>query len=147
MEENKKVRTAEEQLVEVPTIENMSNEVLANTISEKIGYRFTNLILVKPLELEKVYKTLTVPEYSGEKDEDGEAIMQMTIKQIETESMLRKGVVLKLPVSMEATKGKEGMLQLSVGDIIVYPNKRSIDFDLFKDSALVAYHEVLSVVE
>jgi co-chaperonin GroES (HSP10) len=137
-------KEVQEQLLN--NIENVDNAVIAAAVSDKVGYEFSQLILVKPLELEKVFKTLTVPEDSGEKDEDGEVIMQMTIKQIETESMLRKGVVIKLPASMDATRGKEGMLQLKVGDIIVYPNKRSIDFDLFKDSALVAFHEVLARV-
>lgn len=145
MEENK-TYTTEEQVVDLSTIENVSNETLANTINEKVGYEFAQMILVKPMEVEKVFKTLTVPEPSGEKDEEGEDIMQMTIKQVETESLLRKGVVLAIPTSMTAVEGKVAGMQINVGDIIVYPNKRSIDFDLFKDSQLVPNYEVLAKV-
>lgn len=136
----------QEQSVNEAVIENMSNETIAKAVANKVGYEFANTILVKPLEAEKVIKTLTVPEDSGEKDEEGQPIMQMTIKDIETESLLRKGIVLALPASFRQTEGKEGMLSLQVGDTIVYPNKRSIDFDLFKDSALVPYYEVLAKV-
>jgi len=136
----------QEQSVNETVIENVDNVTLANIVADKVNYEFANMVLVKPIDIEKVFKTLTVPEDSGEKDEEGQPIMQMTIKQIETESLLRKGVVLATPASFKATEGKEGMLVLNVGDIVVYPNKRSIDFDLFKDSALVPYYEILAKV-
>ena len=136
----------QEQSVNETIIENVDNVTLANIVADKVNYEFANMVLVKPIDIEKVFKTLTVPEDSGEKDEEGQPIMQMTIKQIETESLLRKGVVLATPASFKATEGKEGMLVLNVGDIVVYPNKRSIDFDLFKDSALVPYYEILAKV-
>ena len=136
----------QEQSVNETVIENVDNVTLANIVADKVNYEFANMVLVKPMDVEMVFKTLTVPEDSGEKDEEGEPVMQMTIKQIETESLLRKGVVLATPASFKATEGKEGMLVLNVGDIVVYPNKRSIDFDLFKDSALVPYYEILAKV-
>jgi len=140
------VGDVQEQSVNKAVIENVDNVVLANIVADKVIYEFANMVLVKPMDVEMVFKTLTVPEDSGEKDEEGEPVMQMTIKQIETESLLRKGVVLATPASFKATEGKEGMLVLNVGDIVVYPNKRSIDFDLFKDSALVPYYEILAKV-
>jgi len=138
----------QEQLVEDAVIENVDNSTLINIVTEKLNYEFANMILVKPLDVEKVFKTLTVPEDSGEKDEDGEPIMQMTIKQIETESLLRKGIVLSIPYSISLNLDKEGNtnMPINVGDTVVYPNKRSIDFDLFKDSALVPAYEVLAKV-
>ena len=138
--------SVQEQSVNETVIENVSNETIAKAVASKMGYEFSNMILVKPMDVEKVTKTLTVPEDSGEKDEEGQPLMQMTIKDIETESLLRKGVILALPASYKSTEGKEGILNLQVGDIVVYPNKRSIDFDLFKDSALVPYYEVLAKV-
>ena len=140
------LNNVQEQSVNKAVIENVDNTILANIVAEKVNYEFANMVLVKPMDVEMVFKTLTVPEDSGEKDEEGQPVMQMTIKQIETESLLRKGVVLATPASFKATEGKEGMLVLNVGDIVVYPNKRSIDFDLFKDSALVPYYEILAKV-
>jgi co-chaperonin GroES (HSP10) len=137
----------QEQSVNATAIENMDNSVLANYIDEKLGYDFTKLILIKPLQIDKVYKTLTVPEDSGEKDENGDAIMQMTIKQVETESVLRKGIVISLPTSMSANDNKTAGKEIKPGDTVVYPNKRSIDFDLLKDSALVDPFDIIAVVK
>jgi len=137
----------EQTVADVASIENMDNVTLAQAISDKLGYEFSNMILVKPLDIEKVTKTLTVPEDSGEKDEEGNAIMQMTIKQVETDSMLRKGIVIAVPVSLSAVKDTDITLKINIGDTIVYPNKRSIDFDLYKDSALISHYEVLAKVK
>jgi len=126
------------------TIENVDNTILANAVANNVGYEFANMILVKPMEIEKVTKTLTVPEDSGEKNEEGEPIMQMTIKDVVTESLLRKGTIISIPASLRVTEYKDGLLHLNIGDVIVFPNKRSIDFDLLKDSLLVPYYEVLA---
>ena len=137
---------AQEQSVNDTVIENMDNRTLANVVADKLEYDFATLILVKPLPVEMTYKTLTVPEDSGEKSEDGEAIMQMTIKEVETESLFRKGVVLSIPLSLQKLKenGTSTGIDYTIGDTIVYPSKRSMDFDLFKDSALVAPFEVIA---
>lgn len=140
------ISDVQEQSVNDTVIENVDNSTLATFVASKLDYEFANMILVKPLDVEKVFKTLTVPEDSGEKDEDGEPIMQMTIKQIETESLLRKGVVLAIPYSLSLNADKLNGMPINVGDIVVFPNKRSIDFDLFKDSALVPHYEVLAKV-
>jgi len=133
-----------EGIQEQSQIENVDNSVLAEVVAGKLEYEFAQMILVKPMPVEKVFKTLTVPEPSGEKDEEGEDIMQMTIKQVETESLLRKGVVLSIPTSLSAVEGKVAGMVINVGDIIVYPNKRSVDFDLFMDSQLIPAYEVMA---
>lgn len=125
-------------------IENMGNDVLAVNIADKLGYEFSKYVLVKPMPIEKVFKTLTVPEDSGEKDAEGEPIMQMTIKEVETDSKLRRGVVISIPVSIQSITDKQ--LIVKPGDIIVYPNTRSIDFDLYKDSALVEPYDIVAKV-
>jgi co-chaperonin GroES (HSP10) len=135
MEENKEIQ---EQV-----IENVDNGTLAAVVASKVGYAFAKHIIIKPLDVQKVYKTLTVPEDSGEKDEDGEPIMQMTIKEIETESILRTGVIIALPASVRTNDNKIAGLELSIGDTIVFPKTRMMDFDLFKDTALVEPFDVL----
>jgi co-chaperonin GroES (HSP10) len=136
----------EEQIIDTQeqVIENVSNEVIANSISDKLGFEFSKYILVKPMPLDKVYKTLTVPEKSGEKDEEGEDIMQMTIKEVEVESKLRRGVVIIMPTNMLVNDNTIAGMKINVGDTIIYHNTRSIDFDLFKDSALVEPYDVVA---
>jgi len=127
-------------------VENVDNSTLANIVAEKVGYEFARHILIKPLDVQKVYKTLTVPEDSGEKSEDGEPIMQMTIKEIETESILRTGVVISTPSTMKANENKIAGLEIKTGDVIVFPKTRMMDFDLFKDTALVEPFDVIGIV-
>ena len=141
MEENKE--NTQEQSVNIAAIENVGNDVLANAISSKVKYDFAKHILIKPLEVEKVYKTLTVPEDSGEKDEEGEPIMQMTIKQVETESILRTGVIVSIPANLKSNDNKWAGMEFVIGDVIVFPKNRMIDFDLFKDTALVEPFDVI----
>ena len=129
---------------EQSSIENVSNEALANTVADGLNMSFTKMILVKPLEPIKITKTLTVPEDSGEKDEEGNPIMQMTIKDVENESNFRKGVIISLPYSIKATNGLVSGIEAKAGDIIVYNHKRSIDFDLYKDSVLVDPFDVIA---
>ena len=137
------IEEVQEQVVEETIIENVDNAKLATIIANKVGYDFSKHIIIKPMEVQMVTKTLTVPEDSGEKDADGEPIMQMTIKQIETESILRTGVVIAIPASMKANENKIAGLEINVGDTIVFPKTRMMDFDLFKDTALVEPFDVI----
>jgi hypothetical protein len=133
----------EEKDVQGLNVGNVDNATLANVVADKIGYDFSKHIIIKPLEIEKVYKTLTVPEDSGEKDEEGEPIMQMTIKQIETESLHRTGVVIGLPSTAKSVDNTWFGMQINLGDVILFPKNRMTDFDLFKDSALVEPFDIL----
>ena len=125
-------------------IENVSDETLANIVSEGIKYDFTKFILVKPLEIQLVMKPLTAPQPTGELDENGEEVLEMVKTEVETESTFRRGVVLSIPASVKENK-LNGTIDLKVGDIIIFPNKRSMDFDLFKDSALVEPFDVVAI--
>ena len=136
--------SAKEQLT--GSIENMSDEVLASAIDTKVGMKFLKSILVKPLDPITVTKTLTVPEDSGEKDENGDPIMQMTIKNVDSESQFRKGVVISVPISIIDRNADSISTELVAGKTIVYNHRRSIDFDLYKDSVLVDPFDVISVV-
>lgn len=136
------VINVQEQVSEMQ-LENMSNETLANVVAKSIKYRFPKAILVKPLEAEKVTKTLTVPEDSGEKDENGDPIMQMTIKQVEVDSVYRKGIVIAMPTST----GDANLYDVKIGDTIVYPDRYAVDFDLYKDSALVEPFYIVAVAD
>lgn len=127
-------------------IENISDETLANIVSEGIKYDFTKFILVKPLEVQLVMKPLTAPQPTGELDENGEEILEMVKTEVETESTFRRGVVLSIPANVKENK-LNGNIDLKVGDIIIFPNKRSMDFDLFKDSALVEPFDVVAIAK
>lgn len=127
-------------------IENISDETLANIVSEGIKYDFTKFILVKPLEVQLVMKPLTAPQPTGELDENGEEILEMAKTEVETESTFRRGVVLSIPAHIKENK-LNGNIDLKVGDIIIFPNKRSMDFDLFKDSVLVEPFDVVAIAK
>jgi hypothetical protein len=127
-------------------IENVSDETLANIVSEGIKYDFTRYILVKPLEIQMVLKPLTAPQPTGEKDENGDDILEMVKTEVETESTFRRGIVLSVPATVKVA-GLNGAVELNVGDTIVFPNKRSMDFDLFKDSALVEPFDVVAITK
>jgi len=150
MENNETQDNTQEQLIKDAGIENMGNEELATVIEAKLGYSFAKQILVKPLPVEKVFKTLTVPTATEEMEEDEEGnkipVMEMKETQVETESMLRKGVVISIPESLKANDNKFAGMTINLGDTIVFPNKRSMDFDLFKDSALVDAFDVIAKV-
>lgn len=127
-------------------IENISDETLANIVSEGIKYDFTRFILVKPLEVQLVMKPLTAPQPTGELDENGEEILEMVKTEVETESTFRRGAVLSIPANIKENK-LNGNIDLKVGDIIIFPNKRSMDFDLFKDSVLVEPFDVVAIAK
>jgi hypothetical protein len=135
MEEN--INATQEQL----EIENMSDETLANIVSEGLKYTPIKDILVKPLDPIKIVKTTNVPVETGEVDEEGEKLMEMQQKDIEVESVFREGVIISLPIGVAFDASFE------VGMKIVYNHKFSIPFDLFKDSVLVKPYDVIAKVK
>ena len=56
----------------------------------------------------------------------------------------RKGIVLRLPSGYQ---WQDENNHPEVGDVVAYPRKASIDFDLFKDSQLVNPYNVVAFVK
>ena len=132
----------------------MDQAAVAESVSNKIKYEFSDYFLVKPLDPIKVKKEFTkLPEDKKPvKDKNGVAAVNVEDSEIETEvkevdSDYRKAVVLKTPFYYEKTLMENpNMMKIKVGDVILYKENRSMWFDLIKDSLLVKIYEIIAVV-
>ena len=131
----------------------MDQAAVAESVSNKIKYEFSDYFLVKPLNPIKVKKEFTkLPEDKKPvKDKNGVAAVNVEDSEIETEvkevdSDYRKAVVLKTPFYYEKTLMENpNMMKIKVGDVILYKENRSMWFDLIKDSQLVKIYEIIAV--
>lgn len=131
----------------------MDQAAVAESVSNKIKYEFSDYFLVKPLDPIKVKKEFTkLPEDKKPvKDKNGVEAVNVEDSEIETEvkevdSDYRKAVVLKTPFYYEKTLMENpNMMKIKVGDIILYKENRSMWFDLIKDSQLVKIYEIIAV--
>ena len=131
----------------------MDQAAVAESVSNKIKYEFSDYFLVKPLDPIKVKKEFTkLPEDKKPvKDKNGVAAVNVEDSDIETEvkevdSDYRKAVVLKTPFYYEKTLMENpNMMKIKVGDVILYKENRSMWFDLIKDSQLVKIYEIIAV--
>jgi hypothetical protein len=122
------------------SVENMDNKTLLKVVADGLGYEMQKDALVKPLEVIKIKTQVNVPMETEEVDEEtGDKIMAMQVQEVEIDSSFRTGIVLALPVNYEGS--------VVLGDTIAYPNKYSIDFDLFKDSVLVKPYDIIAIVK
>lgn len=145
------VNNTEEQMV-LDQIENMSNEVLANVVSDKLNYEFAKTYLVKqmdPIMIKKVIKVPTPIDAGSINTQEGEFLaedkevdelpeMVMEEKEIELESAFRAGYIIKVPASL-----KDADFKYKIGDKIIYRTMRATDFDLIPGSALVEPFDVI----
>ena len=128
---------------------------LAEDLSSKIKLEFAREFLVKPLEPVMVKKEFDKPvakDPTPKKDKDGvEAIdydeVETEVKEVESD--FRKGVILKVPTEYVCQKADEkygnSLLDLKVGDIILYPSKAGRWFDQIKDSQFVRVFDIIAV--
>lgn len=131
----------------------MDQAAVAESVSNKIKYEFSDYFLVKPLDPIKVKKEFTkLPEDKKPvKDKNGVEAVNVESSEIETEvkevdSDYRKAVVLKTPFYYEKTLMENpNMMKIKVGDVILYKENRSMWFDLIKDSQLVKIYEIIAV--
>ena len=131
----------------------MDQAAVAESVSNKIKYEFSDYFLVKPLDPIKVKKEFTkLPEDKKPvKDKNGVAAVNVEDSEIKTEvkevdSDYRKAVVLKTPFYYEKTLMENpNMMKIKVGDVILYKENRSMWFDLIKDSQLVKIYEIIAV--
>lgn len=125
---------------------------LAEDVSHKISYEFTDCFLVKPLPVIMVKKEFTkLPNTAPVKDENGVEAVEVD-KEPETEikeveSNFRKGVVLKVPFNYINQMNSEDYpsMPIKIGDIIVYRSERDPYFDILKDTHLVKAFSVIAV--
>lgn len=123
---------------------NKEEASLIESVVNKLEYNFTRDILVKPLPEEYVEKEIINPIPTGNKDEDGveEFDSEKSIEKVPT--TFKKGIVLAIPSGYE-WQDKDNHPE--VGDIIAYPRKTAIDFDLFKDSQIVNPYNVVAFIK
>lgn len=139
IEEQERAMAKEQLGVVEPSIENVSNKVLAMNVSNGIKYEFAKAYLVKQMDAIKINKPILVPVPTGEKDEEGNDLTEMVSEDREVESVFREGIVLKVP---ESLKGVE-LTKYNVGDSILFRYIRATDFDLLPGSALVDPFDVI----
>lgn len=128
---------------------------LAEDLSSKIKLEFTRDFLVKPLEPVMVKKEFDKPvakDNTPKADENGiEAVdydsVETEVKEVESD--FRKGVVLKLPIEYIAQKSDEkygnSVIDIKIGDTVVYQNRAARWFDQLKDSQLIRLYDIMAV--
>ena len=128
---------------------------LAEDLSSKINLELAREFLVKPLEPIMVKKEFDKPvakDNTPKADENGvEAVdydnVETEVKEVESD--YRKGVVLKVPVEYISQRNDErfgdSMIDIKVGDIVVYKNKFGVWYDLLKDTQLVRVYDIIGV--
>ena len=128
----------------------VDQSVLAEDVSKMVPYEFTDTYLVKPLDPIKVKKEVPVPVVKEEKkDENG--IEAQDFDEVKTEvkefdSDFRKGIILKVPLSMQNTQDTH-TYKFNVGDTVVFRDRAGIHFDLVKDSKLIKYYDIVGIAK
>ena len=121
---------------------NIDQDKVLDDVINKIEYTMIKDILVKPLDTPKVMKHIVEQIPTDKIDEETKATIYETKESDkEVDSAFRKGIVLRLPSNMPDNS------PIEVGDIVVFPYKFSIDFDLFKDSMLVKLYDVVALIK
>jgi len=126
----------------------MNQSQLAESVAEKIPYTFHDCFLVKPLDKIMVKKEVTeLPNSKPVKDADGVEAVEGTPKTEvkEVESDYQQGVVIKVPITYKETNNHSTLMEIKVGDVILYKQIRTMPFDLLKDSRLIRYFDIVAV--
>ena len=128
----------------------IDQSVLAEDVAEKIKYNFFDFFLVKPLDPVKVTKEFSKPVPTGTPVEDANGIKAQDFDNVETEvkevdSDFRRGVVLKRPMWMDLPRkeGEPPMIDIKIGDIVIFRDTAGMRFDLLKDSRLLRQFDIL----
>ena len=127
---------------------------VAETISEKIPYLFTDYFLVKPLDPIKVTKEFSTPVANTEEKKDDNGIVAKDYDEVkkelkEVDANYRKGVVLKVPFQYETAYDEEDHMKyfprIQVGDVVVFRDAAGFNFDLLKDSKLLRQYDIVAI--
>lgn len=116
---------------------------LLKTVTDKLEFKFTKEMLVKPLPDEYVEKEITKPVITGKKDENNYDINDSKTEKEMVLTNFRKGIVLALP---EGYEWPDKDNHPKVGDTVAYFRKHATDFDLFKDSQLVNPYNIVGFI-
>lgn len=132
----------EEQLID--------QSVLAEDVSKNIKYNFLDFFLVKPLDPIKVKKEFSKPVSTGTPVKDENGIEAQDFDAVETEvkevdSDYRRGIVLKRPLYYENAEDNRGVVDIKIGDIIIFRDAAGLRFDLLKDSRLLRQYDILGI--
>lgn len=120
------------------------DKILLDQVLEKLEYEVCKDMLVKPLPDEYIEKEIVKPVDTGTKDTDGYTVSDTETVKETVLTTFKKGIVLRLPSGytwLDENNHPE------VGDIIAYPRKSAIDFDLFKDTQLVNPYNVVAFIK
>ena len=123
---------------------------LAEDIAEKIKYNFFDFFLVKPLDPIKVKKEFSKPVPTGTPLEDANGIKAQDFDNVETEvkevdSDYRRGIILKRPLWMDLPRkeGEPPVIDIKIGDVVIFRDTAGLRFDLLKDSRLLRQFDIL----
>ena len=130
--------------------EMIDQSVLAESIAEKIKYKFLDYFLIKPLDPIKVTKEFSKPVSTGTPAADENGIEAQDFENVETEvkevnSDYRKGIVIKLPMYYETDENENSHKYIAVGDVVIFRDAAGLRFDLLKDSRLLRQYDILGV--
>lgn len=120
------------------------DKILLDQVLEKLDYEVCKDMLVKPLPDEYIEKEIVKPVDTGMKDTDGYTMSDTETVKETVLTTFKKGIVLRIPSKytwMDENNHPE------VGDIVAYPRKSAIDFDLFKDSQLVNPYNIVAFIK
>lgn len=120
------------------------DKILLDQVLEKLDYEVCKDMLVKPLPDEYIEKEIVKPVDTGMKDTDGYTMSDTETVKETVLTTFKKGIVLRIPSNytwMDENNHPE------VGDIVAYPRKSAIDFDLFKDSQLVNPYNIVAFIK
>lgn len=121
-----------------------TDKQLLKTVTDKLPYILCKNMLVKPLPEEYIEKEISKPIETGNKDEEGIEVFDTTIAVEKVPTTFRKGIVLAIPTGYE-WQDKDNHPE--VGDIVIYQQRASAHFDLFKDSQLVNPYNVEAFIK
>lgn len=133
--------------------EKIDQFAVAQTISNGVGYEFTDFFLVKPLDPIKVKKEFSVPDKTshnvdknGVEADDFEGVVK-EVKEVDSDYLT--GVVIKIPMSyqrqLEDPNNKSYLSKISLGDTVVFRATAGMYFDLFKDSKLIRAYDIIAI--
>lgn len=129
----------------------IDQSVLAEDVSSKIKYNFPDFFLVKPLDPVKVKKEFSTPVAKEQsKDENGieaQDFDDVTTEVKEVDSDYRRGIVLKRPLYFETAEDPSKLVNIKIGDIVLFRETAGLRFDLLKDSRLIRLYDIIGIEE
>ena len=119
---------------------------LAQSVAEKVPYRFFDFFLIKPLDPIKVKKEFSNPVPTNPSTKDANGVEAQDFDKVETEvrevdSDYRKGVIITLPLYYDDPNFNG--IKLNIGDIVLFRDTAGLRFDLLKDSRLLRMYDLI----